>query len=142
MCRSFRRLLQHAVLLPGSSDLQQLQLIFHFFGYPTEHSWPGVSQLPHYASIFSSLPGASPCSDALPRFERIELPAQSLLRELLTLDPGQRVTVRAALGCDYFCTAPLPVKLCIAETAAACGHSVKRHRTEAAKHGNGCNTHA
>ncbi|XP_023269583.1 cyclin-dependent kinase 10-like, partial [Seriola lalandi dorsalis] len=39
-------LLAHKPLLPGTSEIQQVDLIVQLLGTPNENIWPGFSQLP------------------------------------------------------------------------------------------------
>lgn len=42
--------------MPGSSDIEQLSLIFQSLGTPTEASWPGLSALPNYVEFQQTPP--------------------------------------------------------------------------------------
>ena len=44
-------LLQHEPLLPGKTEVGQLELIVHLLGSPTEAIWPGLPALPLAAKI-------------------------------------------------------------------------------------------
>lgn len=39
-------------MFPGDSEIDQLFRIFRTLGTPDETTWPGVSQLPDYKSMF------------------------------------------------------------------------------------------
>lgn len=114
------------MLLPGNSEMQQLQLIFRLLGTPTEQSWPGVSKLPCFAI---ALPHVSPRIIAAQTFETrikgLDVHAQSLLRNFLSLDPSLRLTAKEALDDVYFSVAPLPAKLdFVPERESTCDGSV------------------
>ncbi|CAO0797791.1 unnamed protein product [Mucor circinelloides] len=47
----FAELLNNEALLPGRSEIDQLDRIFKLLGSPTEEIWPGYSQLPHAKNI-------------------------------------------------------------------------------------------
>ncbi|KAI8092340.1 kinase-like domain-containing protein [Gilbertella persicaria] len=50
----FAELLLNEALLPGRSEIDQLDKIFKLLGSPTEDIWPGFSQLPHAKNISPS----------------------------------------------------------------------------------------
>ena len=47
----FGELLAHKPLLPGRSEIHQLELIIELFGTPSEAIWPGFNDLPGMADI-------------------------------------------------------------------------------------------
>ncbi|KAI8971470.1 kinase-like domain-containing protein, partial [Mycotypha africana] len=47
----FAELLNNEPLLPGRSEIDQLDKIFKLLGTPTEEIWPGFSELPHAKNI-------------------------------------------------------------------------------------------
>jgi len=97
-------LLLRVPFLPGNSDIEQLSRVFTARGTPTEATWPGVSSLPDYIP-FQPQPGR-PLREL---FSAASDETLSLLDGLLTLDPGARLTARAALAHPYFVTeAPPP----------------------------------
>ncbi|KAF5383263.1 hypothetical protein D9615_005069 [Tricholomella constricta] len=92
-------------ILPGNSDLDQLEKIWHLCGTPNQHTWPN----------FDALPGC----EGVKRFQlhsrRIKQTYESvgyetcdLLDKLLTCNPRERITAAQALDHDYFWTDPLP----------------------------------
>lgn len=52
----FGELLKRRPILPGSSDLDQLQKIFQLCGTPTDENWPDYKQLPNIANQSITLP--------------------------------------------------------------------------------------
>ncbi|KAG6899860.1 hypothetical protein C0993_006204 [Termitomyces sp. T159_Od127] len=92
-------------ILPGNSDLDQLEKIWQLCGTPNQHTWPN----------FDALPGC----DGVKRFQthsrRVKQTWESvgsetcdLLDKLLTCNPRERITAAEALDHDYFWTDPLP----------------------------------
>jgi cyclin-dependent kinase 12/13 len=92
---------QQKTVFPGSSDLDQLELIFQICGTPTMESWADVSKLPMWKDFkpqkeykrvlrekFRDLPYSE---DAL-----------DLLDRLLVLDPEKRLSARECLTHDWF----------------------------------------
>ena len=93
-------------ILPGTSDLDQLEKIWSLCGSPNQHNWP----------YFDLLPG---CDGKIIRFEhqprRLRHTYESvgpetvdLLDQLLKINPKERVTASAALEHEYFWTDPMP----------------------------------
>ncbi|KAF7289975.1 NTF2 domain-containing protein [Mycena indigotica] len=92
-------------ILPGTSDVDQLEKIFMLCGSPNQHTWPNFDVLPgcegikgygqHHRKIKTT-------------FEHIGSETVDLLEQLLICNPRQRITASAALDHDYFWTDPLP----------------------------------
>jgi serine/threonine-protein kinase BUR1 len=115
-------------ILTGSSDLNQLQIIFDLVGSPTDDNMPGWSRLPgcdgvkEFAPRTGNLPQAFreyvlkvPPSIlyghlSLPLHHRQGSSAISLLSDLLRLDWRKRINAIDALKHPYFRTAPLPAR--------------------------------
>ncbi|KAI0824813.1 kinase-like domain-containing protein [Trametes gibbosa] len=92
-------------ILPGGSDIDQLDKIWHLCGTPTVLSWPD----------YSSLPGCDGVKNFpyQPRrlrqtYESIGPETVDLLDKLLVCNPKERLTASQALDHDYFWTDPLP----------------------------------
>ncbi|KAH9941132.1 Pkinase-domain-containing protein [Epithele typhae] len=92
-------------ILPGSSDLDQLDKIWRLCGTPTAQSWPD----------YPTLPGCEGVKDfnMTPRrlrqtYESIGPETVDLLDKLLVVNPKERLTASQALNHDYFWTDPLP----------------------------------
>jgi cyclin-dependent kinase 7 len=96
-------LLLRVPLLPGDSDLDQLDRIFQILGTPTEETWPGVTKLPDYI-MFKSYPPIT--FDSI--FTAATADTLSLLSSMLTLNPLMRCTATQALKSDYFRSKPAP----------------------------------
>ncbi|PIL27727.1 transporter [Ganoderma sinense ZZ0214-1] len=92
-------------ILPGASDLDQLDKIWHLCGTPNPQSWPE----------YESLPGCDGVKNFQyhPRrlrktYETIGPETVDLLDKLLVCNPRERLTASQALDHDYFWTDPLP----------------------------------
>ncbi|KAG5643702.1 hypothetical protein DXG03_009751 [Asterophora parasitica] len=92
-------------ILPGNSDLDQLEKIWGLCGTPNQHNWPN----------FDALPGCEGVKRFHPQSRRIKQTYESvgyetcdLLDRLLTCNPRDRITAAQALDHDYFWTDPLP----------------------------------
>ncbi|MCJ1275659.1 serine/threonine protein kinase, CMGC, CDC2/CDK sub [Puttea exsequens] len=94
-------------ILPGNSDVNQLQSIFDLVGSPTEENMPG----------WSSLPGCEGVQSFHHRYGTLHQTFReqgslfiSLLAELLKLDWRKRINAIDALEHPYFRSNPLPAK--------------------------------
>mmetsp|Transcript_44259 Transcript_44259/g.116323 ORF Transcript_44259/g.116323 Transcript_44259/m.116323 type:complete len:342 (+) Transcript_44259:132-1157(+) len=96
-------LLLRVPFLPGNSDIDQLSRVFTMRGTPTEETWPGVSSLPDYIE-FQHQPG-QPLHEI---FTGATPDTLHLLEDLLTLDPGTRISAQNALTHGYFVSATPP----------------------------------
>jgi len=106
----FGELLQHKPLLPGRTELEQLDLIFKLLGSPNVRIWPGFDKLnsgPVAASLTPKLPHY-PYSELRHRFPNLSEAGHDLLSRLLTYDPSKRITAAKALQHPYFSEPPSP----------------------------------
>ncbi|KAJ6631243.1 kinase-like domain-containing protein [Mycena sp. CBHHK59/15] len=92
-------------ILPGTSDLDQLDKIWTLCGTPNQHSWPNFDSLPgaKASSVFNAMPRKLKAS-----YEHIGKETCDLLDRLLTCNPRERITAAQALDHDYFWTDPMP----------------------------------
>lgn len=92
-------------ILMGSSDANQLDLIWQLCGSPSGETWPD----------YDTLPGL----DGIKRWNRYDRQVKTkfhaigpetvdLLDKLLTLDPSRRITAVQALDHDWFWSDPMP----------------------------------
>ncbi|KAJ7174296.1 kinase-like domain-containing protein [Mycena filopes] len=99
-------------ILPGTSDLDQLEKIWRLCGSPNQHSWPNFERLPGCEGVtrFESYPRKLTAN-----YEHIGKETCDLMDRLLTCNPRQRITAAQALDHDYFWTAPMPAdpKRCV-----------------------------
>ncbi|OBZ88860.1 Cyclin-dependent kinase 11B [Choanephora cucurbitarum] len=101
----FAELLLNEALLPGRSEIDQLDRIFKLLGSPTEETWPGFSELPHAKNIS---PSYSPFSSLRSKFVNLTQAGLDLLSKLLTYDPSKRITAEEALNHPFFKESPAP----------------------------------
>lgn len=112
-------------ILPGTSDLDQLDKIWQLCGTPNQISWPNFDTLPgcegvkrftmyprrlkqtYETSVFHFVLQSTYDYDAYLR-SRIGPETCDLLDKLLTCNPRERITAAQALDHDYFWTDPLP----------------------------------
>jgi len=85
-------------LFPGSSVSDQLLRIFKILGTPTEHSWPGVSQLPDYrvdVPIYAKIS----MEKLQPKLDSLGI---DLLYRMLEYMPEKRISAEVALQHPFF----------------------------------------
>ncbi|XP_074595217.1 cyclin-dependent kinase 7-like [Brevipalpus obovatus] len=96
-------LLLRIPLLPGDTDLDQLQKIFQCMGTPTEEEWVEKTNLPDYVKF-------KPCpkTDFRELFSAATEKLLELLDLMLRLNPLERCTCTKALQMGYFYEKPAP----------------------------------
>ncbi|XP_012558761.1 cyclin-dependent kinase 10 isoform X1 [Hydra vulgaris] len=94
-------------LMPGKSEINQMQLIIDLLGSPNEKIWPG----------FVNLPGAKnfqfkhqPYNNVKQRFPWLSSSGVSLMNSMFTFDPEQRISAQDCLESSYFKDKPLPIE--------------------------------
>jgi len=93
-------------LFQGIDARDQLRKIFKSLGFPTEETWPGVTEFPEYPTDVTDrvpatlLTAQTYLSAILPKLEGT--PGLDLLIQLLQLQPERRITAEAALNHPYF----------------------------------------
>ncbi|KAG1741503.1 kinase-like domain-containing protein [Suillus paluster] len=93
-------------ILPGSSDIDQLEKIWQLCGTPNQHTWPNYDALPGCEGVKRFNQTYSKKLRAA--YESIGAETCDLLDKLLTCNPRDRITASQALDHDYFWTDPLP----------------------------------
>jgi cyclin-dependent kinase 10 len=99
----FGELLTSKPLLPGKSELEQLNLIVELLGSPSEKIWPGFDDLP--CSKLFKIPRVI-YDSVSSRFPNEQESTKHLLKDMLTYWPKARITAGEALESEYFYTAP------------------------------------
>ena len=103
----FGELLLMEPLFPGKSETDELNKIFKLLGTPSEKCWKGFNTLPGAKVKFVDHP-VSTLRDKFPE-RMLSESGLTLLKELLTYDPKDRITCEEALASGYFTEAPLPI---------------------------------
>ncbi|KAL3276901.1 hypothetical protein HHI36_012271 [Cryptolaemus montrouzieri] len=98
-------LLGHKPLLPGRSEIQQLELIVDLLGTPSDAIWPGFSQLPALQNYTLK---QQPYNNLKQRFPWLSAAGLRLLNFLFMYDPRKRATAEECLQSSYFKEPPLP----------------------------------
>ncbi|KAI5609665.1 cyclin-dependent kinase 10 [Silurus asotus] len=98
-------LLAHKPLLPGSSEIQQLDLIVQLLGTPNENIWPGFSRLPLVGQYSLR---KQPYNNLKNKFTWLSDAGLRLLNLLFMYNPHRRASAKDCLESSYFKEKPLP----------------------------------
>ncbi|OUM58515.1 hypothetical protein PIROE2DRAFT_27679, partial [Piromyces sp. E2] len=101
----FGELLKHRPIMPGNTEMNQLQKIFELIGVPNPKIWSGFDKLPLARSV--RFP-AQKFNQLKIEFPHVSDNAIDLLNGLLTYDPQKRFTVNQAIHHKYFKESPWP----------------------------------
>jgi cell division cycle 2-like protein len=101
----FAELISKEPLMPGRSELDQIDKIFKLLGTANEKIWPGFSQLPGAKKINFAI---QPYNNLRQKFPLLTEAAFDLLNRFLTYDPAKRITAAEALRHPYFMENPPP----------------------------------
>uniref|UniRef100_A0A670IY21 Cyclin-dependent kinase 10 n=1 Tax=Podarcis muralis TaxID=64176 RepID=A0A670IY21_PODMU len=97
-------LLAHKPLLPGSSEIQQIDMIVQLLGTPNETIWPGFSKLPLVSQYTLR---KQPYNNLKHKFPWLSEAGLRLLNFLFMYDPKKRATAGDCLESSYFKEKPL-----------------------------------
>lgn len=103
----FAELVIRTAFLPGSTDLNQIEVITQAIGLPNESTWPGVTKLEGFDAYLSVARDTNaqtlPLRQAFaPRFSSVGQSGIDLLATMLELNPRKRITSRAILEHDWW----------------------------------------
>ena len=99
-------LLAHKPLLPGRSEINQLDLIIDLLGTPNAHIWPEIDSLPALKEFTLKI---QPYNNLKQKFPWLSQAGQRLLNFLFMYDPMKRATADECLQSSYFKEAPFPL---------------------------------
>lgn len=99
-------LLAHKPLLPGTSEISQIDLIVDLLGTPSESIWPGFKELPACKNFTLR---HQPYNNLKTKFPWLSQVGLRLLNFLFMFDPKKRATATECLQSSYFKEAPLPL---------------------------------
>lgn len=95
--------------------VEQIGRVLKILGFPKEADWPGIKTMPEYNSFRRDFKMTSPtfdgsCLENYLTQMRMNPDAShcKLLKKMLTMDPGKRITIENALEDPYFVESPLP----------------------------------
>jgi len=100
-------LLGHKPLLPGRSEINQLDLIIDLLGTPNVQIWPEIEDLP---SLKEFTLKAQPYNNLKQKFPWLSQAGLRLLNFLFMYDPHKRATADECLQSTYFKEAPFPME--------------------------------
>ena len=92
------------------NEINMVKLICEKVGTPTEDNWPGVSKLKGYVTPSGIIPVRSK-DYWMSSFRAIGDVGVELLMQMLTLDPGKRLTAEGVLRHRYWTDQPRPSRL-------------------------------
>lgn len=98
-------LLTHKALLPGRTEVLQIDLIINMFGTPKQNMWPGFSKLPFLKTINLKRQQYNHLRPTIPWLSDAGL---RLLNHLFMYDPSKRASARESLDSSYFKEHPYP----------------------------------
>lgn len=95
-------------IFPGSTNEEQIVLIWQILGTPTESLWEGVSQLPEYKPEDWPECDKQDLAHQMPRLNRVGL---ELVDRMLQYNPKMRFTAQEAMAHPYFASLSIPKTL-------------------------------
>ncbi|KPJ08697.1 Cyclin-dependent kinase 10 [Papilio machaon] len=98
-------LLANKPLLPGRTEIEQLELIVDLLGTPSDAIWPEFSTLPALQNFTLK---QQPYNNLKQRFPWLSAAGLRLLNFLFMYDPNKRATAEECLQSSYFKEQPLP----------------------------------
>ena len=98
-------LLAHKPLLPGKSEINQIELVIDLLGTPNDKIWPGFSSLPMIQEFTLK---SQPYNNLKHKFPWISAAGLRLLNFLFMYDPTKRASAEECLHSSYFKEPPLP----------------------------------
>ena len=102
----FGEILNNKPLLPGKSEINQIELIVELLGTPNDTIWPGFSSLPGIKQVVLK---NQPYNNLKQKFHWLSEAGSKLLNDFLMYDLEKRITAKKARGCVYFKEKPLPI---------------------------------
>ncbi|XP_055686872.1 cyclin-dependent kinase 10 [Lutzomyia longipalpis] len=98
-------LLGHKPLLPGTTEIGQLELIVDLLGTPSDAIWPEFSLLPAVQNFTLK---QQPYNNLKQRFPWLSAAGLRLLNFLFMYDPKKRATAEECIQSSYFKEIPFP----------------------------------
>ena len=98
-------LLAHKPLLPGKSEINQIELVIDLLGTPNDKIWPGFSSLPMIQEFTLK---SQPYNNLKHKFPWISGSGLRLLNFLFMYDPTKRASAEECLQSSYFKEPPHP----------------------------------
>lgn len=98
-------LLAHKPLLPGVSEIAQIDMIVDLLGTPSDAIWPEYSKMP---AVQNFTLRSQPYNNLKTKFAWISAAGLRLMNFLFMYDPKKRATAEECLQSSYFKEHPLP----------------------------------
>eukprot|EP00750_Incisomonas_marina_P023648 INCI5049.10.p1 GENE.INCI5049.10~~INCI5049.10.p1 ORF type:complete len:412 (-),score=52.81 INCI5049.10:620-1855(-) len=103
----FGELMKHDVLLPGKTEIKQIERIVKLLGFPTHTDWRALRDLPNVAQCNLLFYQGTPSRlTEMVKSHDVSHDATYMLSDLLAYDPARRITTKEALAHDYFKATP------------------------------------
>ena len=103
----FCEMLNNKPLLPGKSEVNQIELIVNLLGTPNESIWPGFSSLPIIKQVTLK---NQPYNNLKQKYHWLSEAGYKLMNELLTYNPERRISAKRAQRSVYFREKPHPIE--------------------------------
>ncbi|GJQ66666.1 hypothetical protein Trydic_g4634 [Trypoxylus dichotomus] len=97
-------MLKKKPLFPGETDIEQLAIVLHTLGTPTESTWPGLKELPDYNKITFAKTAGLNWNKILPDVDEDTI---NFIKGFIEYDHKKRLTAKQALNHTYFSISPL-----------------------------------
>ncbi|ETO30133.1 cell division protein kinase 11B isoform 8 [Reticulomyxa filosa] len=105
----FAELLLHHPLMPGKTELEQVQMIYELLGTPNDHIWPGFSRLPLVKNSTYKDVQKHKFNEIENIFNAYKPSCLDLMKRFLAYDPAKRISAGDAIKHPYFKETPLAV---------------------------------
>eukprot|EP01035_Chromulina_nebulosa_P019445 gene19445-25325_t len=105
----FAEMLTGKPLFPGEGEIDQMNKIFRLLGAPTEESYPSYNKLPHASKVSWRAPSKGKLREFFPSVSfsggvYLNDTGFSLLTQLLSINPSQRISASSALSHPWLLT--------------------------------------
>ncbi|XP_025416765.1 cyclin-dependent kinase 20-like isoform X2 [Sipha flava] len=92
-------------LFAGDSDMEQIAIVVHYLGTPTDETWPNRNEMPDYNKLKFTHCDPVPTNVLLPDIDNLLV---DLIGKLIVYDANTRLKAQEALLQPYFFNEPLP----------------------------------
>ncbi|XP_060867222.1 cyclin-dependent kinase 20-like [Metopolophium dirhodum] len=92
-------------LFSGDSDMEQIAIVVHNLGTPTDETWPNRNEMPDYNKLKFTHCNPVPTNVLLPDIDELLV---DLVGKLILYNAGKRLNAQEALLHPYFFNEPLP----------------------------------
>ena len=123
-------LLRGAPVLPGNTEIEQVDLIFALCGSPSLESWPRGPNLPLWETFCDAEEESVKERTLRDRFSSFDVEALDLVDAILQCDPSSRLSASDALQRPYCRDAPRPSELELLDGESSLELEVRKRRRE------------